>query len=156
ALHQEALKFMHENRQAIVGGTFPSDFAYQIPLRSGYRVPYELVAVGGIEDFWTFMMASFVFALGIAAPVGIWPIWAFIAAGLYKRERRVFYRYFPFMMALLAAGVLFGYLVALPYGLGFLIRLQVPGLVSSMLSVGNYFTFLFALTAAMGAVFQLP
>ena len=155
-LYQPMLKFTRENKQAILAGTFPVELAYQIPLQSGYRVPYELVAAGGVEDIWTFMMASFVFALVLASPVVVWQIWAFIAAGLYQRERRVFYRYFPFMMVLLASGVLFGYFMAVPYGLGFLIRLQVPGLVNSMLTVGNFFTFLFALTAALGLVFQLP
>jgi Tat protein translocase TatC len=86
----------------------------------------------------------------------IWQGWAFIAAGLYPRERRVFYRYFPFLVLLLVGGVLFGYYIAVPYGLGFLIRMQVTGIVTSMLSVANYFTFLFALGAAMGLIFQLP
>jgi Tat protein translocase TatC len=102
------------------------------------------------------MMASFVFACVVASPIIIWQAWAFIAAGLYHRERRLFYRYFPFMMLLLVIGVSFGYFLALPYGLGWLIRMMVDGLVTSMLTVGNYFTFLFSVTAAMGLIFQLP
>src|SRR5262249_45692983 len=111
---------------------------------------------GGVADFWTFLMASMVFAAVLAAPVVIWQAWAFVAAGLYVRERRVFHRFFPFMMVLLAAGVLFGCFFAVPYGLCFLIRLQGPGIVTSMLTVDNYFNFLFLLTTAMGLVFELP
>jgi len=154
--HREKLDFCRENKDAILAGTYPIDLAYELPERTGYRVPYELVAVGGVEDFWTFLMAAMVFAAVIASPVVIWQAWAFVAAGLYAGERKVFYRFFPFMMVLLAAGVLFGCYFAVPYGLGFLIRLQVPGLVAPMLTVGNYFNFLFMLTTAMGLVFQLP
>jgi Tat protein translocase TatC len=154
--YKAVVKWCRENKERVIHGTYPLDLVHQIPILSGYKVPYELMAAGGIEDFWTFMMASMIFALVLASPVVIWQAWAFVAAGLYERERAVFYRYFPFMMVLLAAGVLFGYLVAVPYGLGALIKLQVPGLVSSMLTVGNYFALLFALTAALGVVFQLP
>jgi len=155
-LHREKLDFCREHKGEIIAGTYPLEYAYELPAQTGYRVPYELVAVGGIEDIWTFLMAALVFAAVLAAPVVIWQGWAFIAAGLYAKERAIFYRYFPFLMVLLGAGSSFGYFFAVPYGLGFLIRMQVPGLVTSMLSVGNYFTFLFALTAAMGVVFQLP
>jgi Tat protein translocase TatC len=153
---KEWLRFCKANETSILDGTFPQRFAHTLPQKTGFQVPYQLMAVGGIEDLWTFMLAAFLFALSLSAPVVIWQAWAFIAAGLYAKERSIFYRYFPFMMVLLLAGVLFGYLVAVPYGLGYLIRMQVPGVVSSMLTVGNYFTFLFMLTTAMGLVFQLP
>jgi Tat protein translocase TatC len=153
---REMLRFCRDNSARILDGTFPERFVSVLPARTGFAVPYTLMASGGVEDFWTFLMASLVFAAVLASPVVIWQAWAFIAAGLYERERKVFYRFFPFMMVLLAAGVLFGCLFAVPYGLGFLIRLQLPGVVSSMLTVGNYFNFLFLLTTAMGVVFQLP
>ena len=82
-----------------------------LPVNTGYHVPYSLYAMGGLEDVLSFMWASLVFALVLASPIVIWQIWAFIAAGLYPHERRVFYRYFPFMIVLMAAGVAFGYLL---------------------------------------------
>jgi Tat protein translocase TatC len=153
-VEKDWVQFMRKERVRILDGTYPHPFL--LPEKSGCKLPYELVAVGGIEDIWTFMMAALIFAGVLASPVVIWQAWAFVAAGLYPRERRVFYRYFPFLVALFAGGVLFGYYLAVPYGLGFLIRLQVSGIVTSMLSVANYFTFLLAVGAAMGLVFQLP
>ncbi len=152
----EMLEFCRQNQASILDGSDPREIVHTLPVRTGFKLPYELVSIGGVEDFWMFMMASLVFALVISAPVVIWQAWAFVAAGLYQSERRVFLRFFPFAMGLLITGVLFGYFLALPVGLGYLIRLMVDGLVSSMLTVGNYFTFLFAVTAAMGLVFQLP
>jgi sec-independent protein translocase protein TatC len=141
-------------REVILDGTY--EYPHRIADDTGYPVPYTLMATGGLDDMWVYMMASLVFSLVLAAPVVGWQIWAFVAAGLYPQERRVFLRYFPAMVLLSAAGVLFGYFVALPYSLGFLISLMPRDQVSSMLSVSQYFTLLFALTAAMGVVFQLP
>lgn len=138
----------------ILAGEF--EWPNQLPHLTGLPLPYTLIATGGMDDFWVFMMASFVFAFVIASPVVIWQIWAFIAAGLYHKERRAFHRYFPFAMVLLVAGVLFGYFLAVPYGLGWLIRLMKTDQVSALLSVSQYFTLMFTLTAAMGIIFQLP
>lgn len=150
------VQWCRANGQRVLDGSYKTDLVHLLPDRSGYKLPYELMAAGGVEDFWTFLMASVIFALVLSAPIVVWQVWAFIAAGLYAKERAVFYRYFPFMTALLAGGVAFGYFVALPFGLGYLIKMQVPGLVSSWLTVGNYFNLLFSLTAALGVVFQLP
>lgn len=138
----------------ILAGKF--EYTWVITDVTGFPLPYTLQAIGGLDDFWTFMMASFVFALVLSSPVVIWQMWAFIAAGLYQRERTVFYRYFPFAMTLLAAGVSFGYFFAVPYGLGFLVRMMKTDQVSALLSVGQYFTLMFTLTTAMGLIFQLP
>lgn len=151
------LENCHKYGSVILSGKFEAVMpASRLPEITGFSVPYTLVAVGGIEDFWTFMMATFIFAAVVASPVVIWQMWAFIAAGLYQRERRAFHRYFPFAMTLLASGVLFGYLLAVPYGLGWLIRLMKTDQVSPLLSVSQYFTLMFTLTAAMGLIFQLP
>jgi sec-independent protein translocase protein TatC len=148
------LAYCRENMTSILNGT--EQYPYLLKENTGFPVPYTLIATSGIEDMLAFMWASLVFALVLASPVVCWQIWAFVAAGLYRHERAVFYRYFPFMVVLIAAGVLFGYWIALPYSLGFLIRLMDPSQVTAMLSVGQYLTLLFAMTAAMGAVFQLP
>lgn len=148
------LAFCRQHEAAILAGE--TKYPYLLPQLTGYPVPYNLFAINGLEDIMSFMWASLVFGLVLAAPVVVWQAWAFVAAGLYQRERAVFYRYFPFMMALLVAGVLFGYFVALPFSLGFLLGIMDPTMVTAMLSVGQFLTLLFAMTGAMGLVFQLP
>lgn len=148
------LEFCIAHKDAILAGS--KDYTFLLPQQTGYPVPYGLYAVNGLEDMMAFMWASLMFALVVASPVVIWQIWAFIAAGLYKKERSAFYRYFPLMAVLMAGGVAFGYFVALPYSLGFLIRMMDPDQVNAIFSVGQYLTLLFALTGAMGLVFQLP
>lgn len=153
-LGREWLAFCREYRQPIMDGTF--EYPNVLEDRTGFSVPYNLVAINGLDDMFTYMFASIVFAFVLAAPVVVWQAWAFIAAGLYPKEKKLFYRYFPFMAGLLTSGVAFGYFVVLPYSLGFLIQLMDPSQVAPMLSIGQYFTLLFAMTAAMGLVFQLP
>ena len=148
------LAYCLKNREQIYAGTI--EYTYLLQSKTGYPVPYGLYATGGLEDILSFMWASLIFAVVLASPVVIWQIWAFIAAGLYQNERRVFYRYFPFMLLLTCLGVWFGYSVALPYSLGFLISMMDPSMVSAIFSVGQFFNLLFMTTAAMGLVFQVP
>ncbi len=142
------------HRDAILSGT--KDFTFLLPGKTGYHVPYGLVSINVLEDSLSFLWAGLVFALVLASPVVIWQLWAFIAAGLYPRERKIFYRYFPFMVLLMATGAAFGYFVVLPYSVGFLIRWMNPEQVGAMLGIGQFLTLEFALTGAMGLVFQLP
>ncbi len=151
---QEFLANCRRYGEQILAGEFR--WSGLLPTKTGFLVPYTLQAHGGLDDFWVFMMASFVFAFVVASPVVIWQLWAFIAAGLYQRERTVFYRFFPFAVSLLGAGVLFGYFFAVPYGLGWLIRMMKTDQVTALLGVSQYFTLLFSMTAALGVVFQLP
>lgn len=153
-LTPQFLKFCLDNQQAILAGS--KDYKFLIPQQTGYPLPYGLYATGGLEDMLAFMWASIVFALVLASPVVIWQAWAFVAAGLYPRERAVFYRYFPFMMGLLVVGVGFGYRIVLPTSLGFLTRWMDPDQVNAIFSIGQFLTLEFALTGAMGLVFQLP
>jgi sec-independent protein translocase protein TatC len=150
----EFLSFCREHRDTILAGD--QKYTFLLDRQTGYHVPYSLFATGGLDDIMAFMWASLVFALVVASPVVIWQVWAFLAAGLYPNERKIFYRYFPFMVLLMAAGVSFGYFVALPYSLGFLVKLMDPKVVNAIFSVGQFLTLELALTGAMGLVFQLP
>jgi len=151
---QEFLAYCREHRVAILSGE--KKYKNILPTRTGFVVPYTLMATGGLDDMFNWMFASILFALVLASPIVVWQAWAFIAAGLYQKERRMFYRYFPFMVGLFAAGVYFGYRIVLPFSLGFIISLMNPDQVGAMLTVGQYFNLLFALTCALGIVFQLP
>lgn len=148
------LAYSTANRETILAGKHP--YPHLLPADTGFAMPYTLMATGGLEDMWTFFMASLIFALALASPIVVWQAWAFVAAGLYAKEKKLFYRYFPAMVALVAGGVLFGYWLALPYSLGFLLRMMKPDQVAAMLTVGQYFTLMFGMVAAMGILFQLP
>jgi sec-independent protein translocase protein TatC len=151
---KQFLTIIRRDREVILAGEhlYPDLF----PQRIGYPVPYNLFSLAGLEDMMAWMWATLVFALVLAAPVVAWQAWAFVAAGLYPRERALFYRYFPFMALLLVGGIAFGYFVVLPYSLEFLIKMMNRTQVTAMFGIGQYLTLLLAMTGTMGLVFQLP
>jgi len=153
----ENYEFLRDYGDSILDRTYDFErFGPVIKRKGGYEVSYYLVATKPIEDFWTFMAASFLFSLLISGPFVIYQIWAFVSAGLYKRERAVVLRYLPGSALLFMMGGAFGYFVVVPYGLYFLVDLMNPGQVQPLITVSTYFSLLFMLTAALGLVFQLP
>ena len=157
ALDEDTERFVtycRKHKDAILAGK--KEYSHLFPVNTGYPLPYSLYATGGLEDVMSWMWAALVFALVLASPIVVWQLWAFIGAGLYAHERAVFYRYFPFMLVLMGAGVSFGYFAVLPYSLGFLVSMMNPDQVNAIFGIGQFLTLEFAMTGAMGLVFQLP
>ncbi len=152
----EQIRWSLENSEEILSGNFPERAQNQLHNWTGFGIPRSLKALGGLDDFWVFMAATLLFGLIIALPVVLYQVWAFIAAGLYRHERRVVMRLFPAALGLATIGVLFGYFAVVPTGLMFLTRLMDFSNVEPMFGVSQYFSFLLTLTAALGVVFQLP
>jgi len=124
-------------------------------LRNDRVISEHMKGDAAAAGFFYFLKVCFYFALFIGGPVLLWQMWAFVAAGLYRHEKVVIHRYFPISVGLFFAGVLFGYFVLIPNALYFL-ALQTLESIQWYESVNNYWTFLVALTLALGAVFQLP
>ncbi len=128
-----------------------------------YRVVTEslrqdpsLKAIGPGQGFFAYMQVCLVAGLAVAGPVWIHQLWAFIAAGLYSRERRFVYRFFPLALVLFAAGVALGYFVMVPLGLRFLLTFADPALVQNWIGLPDYLAFLATFTLLLGAAFELP
>ncbi len=124
-------------------------------LRSDLRVPERMKGDAASHGFFFIMKMCLYVSLFLAGPVILWQMWQFIAAGLYRKEKGVVYRYFPFSAALFVGGVLFGYFVMVPNALYFLARMTLTE-IQYFETIGNYWSFLVSLTLALGAVFQLP
>lgn len=121
--------------------------------RFKFKLQAGLISVKPLQDFFTFMLAAALCGLGVAFPIVLHQVWRFIAAGLYARERRAVMSYLPASMGLFLGGMLFGFYVMVPTALYFLTGLANT---TTMLTVADYFRFLFMLTIALGFVFQLP
>ena len=48
----------------------------------------ELVFTTPTEAFWTYMKVAMIMGLFIAMPIILWNVWAFVAPGLHKHERK--------------------------------------------------------------------
>ncbi len=111
-------------------------------------------AVG--EGFIFALKISLYTGIAIGSPILLWQMWQFVAAGLYKKERKTVLRYFPFSVLLFASGVLFGYFVLMPWGFYFLTRAFHAEFASFTPKLSEYLQVFTTLTLALGAVFQLP
>lgn len=75
-----------------------------------------------VEPFFTYMRLSFQAGLLFAAPAILYNLWAFVAPGLHRPERRFVLRVTFWAIALFFAGAAFAYFVVLPYGFAFLLN----------------------------------
>ena len=115
-----------------------------------------LSAVKTGETFGAYMLEAGLAAALIAAPVLLFQLWRFIAAGLYDSERGTVMRVLPFSLGLFFVGLAFGYFVLAELSVRFLISYGDITLVSPNVTIGNYLDLLFLLLLVMGLVFQIP
>ena len=108
------------------------------------------------ESFLFFVRVSFYAALVFGAPVLLYQLWQFAAAGLYDREKRAVRAYFPLSLVAFAVGVLFGFFFIVPYGMYFLNKGTSIELMVPTITVEAYLHFLSSLCLTFGIVFQLP
>lgn len=71
------------------------------------------------DPFFVYLRISMIAAFVVAGPWVLWQAWQFIAAGLYKHERRAVTRYLPLSLALFFGGIAFAWWVVLPWTLSF-------------------------------------
>ena len=108
-----------------------------------------------VEPFFIYLKVALYAGLFIAAPGILWQIWAFVAPGLYRRERRAI---LPFVLAatlFFLAGAAFCYTVILPPAFEFLINSAGPD-IKPVLMMDEQLGLVMALILAFGIIFELP
>jgi sec-independent protein translocase protein TatC len=90
----------------------------------------------------------------LASPVVLYQIWLFVAPALYKHERSAIAGFLFSTVFLFLGGIAFGYFVALPYMLKFLVSFQGP--VVPMISINEYFDLTLVVLLGLGLVFEFP
>jgi sec-independent protein translocase protein TatC len=120
----------------------------------------SLVFTAPLEFFFTKVKLGAFGGLIVAFPILAWQIYAFVAPGLYKRERRAF---LPFLVAaplLFVMGAALVYYMIMPFVLWFSLSQQIVGTagisVQLLPKVSEYFDMLTTLVLCFGLFFQLP
>jgi sec-independent protein translocase protein TatC len=116
----------------------------------------KLVFTTPTEAFWTYMKVAMIAGLFIAMPVILWNVWAFVAPGLHKHERKYAAPFIIVGSLLFLAGGAFALLVIVPYASTFLITFGQDQGLQPMISVASYMDFVIKFTLAFGIVFELP
>jgi sec-independent protein translocase protein TatC len=107
------------------------------------------------EPFMTSMWVSIYAGFLAALPVVIWQAWAFFAPAVDNRHTRTASIFIVFATALLAAGIVFGYYVAVPAAVRFLTNYDSK-YYDQLVQARTYYTFVMLVLFAMGIVFELP
>jgi sec-independent protein translocase protein TatC len=130
----------------------------QRPLRIAVdQVHGEIIAITPMEQFTIiWMWAPLLVSIFLCAPWLIYQIWAFIAPGLYPRERRWAAPFIIITVALFYSGGFFAYKVAFPYGLTFLLGLGEQSGVKAAISIDSYFSLFVNVILGVSILFELP
>jgi Tat protein translocase TatC len=102
------------------------------------------------------MKLAFIMSLFIASPWIGYQAWAFVAAGLYRSEKKHVLTFAPASFLLFVAGCAFGYFLLVPmclYGLANMMHLDV---MSHQYVFSDYLSLVMMLTILLGGVFQVP
>lgn len=83
--------------------------------------PDSFLATSPVEAILVYIKVVVFFGILIAAPYILHQLWSFVAAGLYRHEKRFVMRFVPLSFGLFIAGVVFMYLFVLIMSLNFLV-----------------------------------
>ncbi|HCC55681.1 MAG TPA: twin-arginine translocase subunit TatC [Solibacterales bacterium] len=114
----------------------------------------QLTPMEGFNVIW--VKVPVLCSIFLSSPWLIYQVWAFIAPGLYKRERRWAVPFVLCTAGLFITGGLFAYYVAFRYGLVFLLGVGRDVHVTPLVSINEYFDLFVNVTLGIGLVFELP
>ncbi len=114
----------------------------------------KLVYLNPTEPFNMYLKVGFIAGLFVASPFILYQVWAFIAPGLYRHEKRYV---MPFMVStvfLFLAGGYFGYRVVYPAALDFLVGYGRQ--FQPMITIGEYTDLFLTIIIGLGVIFEMP
>ncbi|MCY3896401.1 MAG: twin-arginine translocase subunit TatC [Chloroflexi bacterium] len=123
----------------------------QLPLPRGAIL--QQIAV--TETLFTFVKISFIVGFGLASPIVVYQVLAFVAPGLYPQERRWLYMSIPAITLAFFAGVSFAWFVVLRFTVGFLAGFA-PATISTEFTVDGWVSFVLRILLAVGLAFETP
>ncbi len=126
-----------------------------VPLLDKLPKGGQLIATQVASPFFAPMKLAFFAALMIAMPWLLYQAWAFVAPGLYRREKKLALPLLGSALALFYAGCAFAYFLVLPTVFSFLTKVTPDG-VAMMTDISAYLDFVLVLFLAFGLSFELP
>jgi sec-independent protein translocase protein TatC len=123
--------------------------------RHGCRVLGDQLVINGVLDpFMLHVEIAFFFGLIVTSPIWLYQIWAFIAPGLYRREKRWTYAFVGTAAPLFVVGAAIAYF-AMSRGLRYLLGLTPHGVVN-LPPVSTYLGYFNGMLLGFGLAFELP
>ena len=125
------------------------------PLIEALPESAQMIATRVAAPFITPLKLAAYGALVLAMPLILHQLWAFIAPGLYLKEKRVGLPLLVSSVLLFYLGVAFAYLVIFPIAFQFFVSVTPEG-VQVMTDISAYLEFVVSLSFAFGLTFEVP
>jgi len=115
----------------------------------------SMIATSLVSPFMAPLKLALLTGLFLAMPVVLYQVWAFVAPGLYRHEKRFAIPLMISSIVLFYAGVAFAYFIVFPLMFAFLTSTAPIG-VKVMTDISNYLDFVLLLFFAFGIAFEIP
>ena len=115
----------------------------------------RLIAVDPASTFLTPVKLTLFVALFLAMPVVLYQVWAFVAPGLYRKEKRFAFPLLASSIALFYMGIAFAYYVVFPLVFKFFVS-EAPDIVSPETDIARFVEFITTIIFAFGIAFEVP
>lgn len=114
-----------------------------------------MIAIDPVANFMAPIRLTLLTSAFFAMPFILYQIWAFVAPGLYRHEKRIAIPILLSSILLFYTGVAFAYFVVLKRALSFLITFS-PSSVVPMTDIESYLSFVTKLLMLFGITFEIP
>jgi sec-independent protein translocase protein TatC len=106
-----------------------------------------------MDGFYLHIKVSIIAGAVITSPIWLYQLWAFVAPGLYAREKRWTYAFLGSAVPLFALGCFFAFL-AMSRGLKFF--LSMAGGLTALFTADSYIGYWVAMIVGIGLCFEVP
>lgn len=125
------------------------------PIREYLPANTSMIATEVASPFLTPFKLTLVLSLFAAMPYILYQVWAFVAPGLYQREKKIVVPLFFSSVFLFYAGMAFAYYIVFPLVFMFFTSIAPEG-VNVMPDIRSYLDFVLKLFFAFGLSFEIP
>ena len=125
------------------------------PLTRHFGEDVSMIAIDVASPFLTPFKLVLMLSVFLAMPVILYQAWAFVAPGLYAREKKIAAPLLVSSIFLFYAGVAFAYFVVFPLVFGFFTSIG-PENVKISTDIRSYLDFILALFFGFGLAFEVP
>ena len=115
----------------------------------------SLIATSVISPFMTPFKLAFFVALFLAMPFVLYQVWAFVAPGLYRHEKKFAFPLLVSSIFLFYVGIAFAYFVVFPVMFQFFANTTPEG-VTMLTDIASYMDFVLTMFLCFGLAFEVP
>lgn len=115
----------------------------------------QMIAIDVTAPFFVPMKVTMLLAFLLSLPHTLYQVWAFVAPGLYRHERRLILPLVISSVVLFFVGMAFAYFLVFPVVFSFMSAVTPQG-VSMMTDIDKYFSFVMGMFIAFGVTFEVP